>query len=69
MYKDNCICMVCGNISEFYVRNNRNEREESNYSIIEKNSDGTFKCEVIVKCSNCRLSQKIFRNINFIVEN
>ena len=66
MYKDKYNCIVCGNISEFYVRNKKSEREESSYSIIEKNTDGTFKCEVVAKCSNCRALQKIFRNIKFI---
>lgn len=66
MYKSEYSCIVCGSKIQCTVRTDKNESDEFDYSIIEKNNDNTFKCEVIAKCPNCKAKQKIFCNINLI---
>lgn len=65
MYTGRFICMICNNESYFKIRTNKNDYETDNYAVVGKGKDGKYKCEILAKCSICKITQKITRNINF----
>ncbi|NMF05031.1 hypothetical protein ACUH7Y_05420 [Clostridium beijerinckii] len=65
MYTGKFICMICNKESYFKVRTDKDDYETDNYAVLEKDKDGTYKCEILAKCDNCKITQKIIRNINF----
>ena len=52
----------------FIIRTKINKSYGENYVIIEKNIDGTFKCEIDIKCEHCGVRQRIYRDIDFKIK-
>ena len=65
MYKGVNKCVVCEKDKVFIIRTKINESYKENYVILEKNNDGTFKCEITIKCEHCRARQRLYRDVDF----
>ena len=55
-YKDKCI--ICNTDNVVQLRTKEYEPNMSNYFVINKNNDGTYKCEVYIKCEKCKIKYK-----------
>lgn len=65
MYVDKLKCVVCEKETKFSIKTKLNEINGVKYSVIQKNGDNTFKCEIDIKCEHCGITQRIYRDIEF----
>lgn len=58
MYKYESKCIVCGEENVIQLRTKENEPNMSDYFVINKNDDNTYKCEVHAQCKKCKIKHR-----------
>ena len=66
MVNGECNCIVCGNINNYSINTNIKGYKLNDYLLTNKNNDGTYDCEISIKCGYCGANYKTKQKIKFI---
>lgn len=63
MYKYKSKCIVCGEENVISLKTKEKDIPSSDYYILNKNEDGTYKIEILSKCNYCKFTHKEIKDV------
>lgn len=64
MYNYITRCIVCNNEIKIGLRTKEAEGNVSEYYVLNKTEDGLYKCEILEKCTKCKITHKEIKDID-----